>query len=259
MTTILNVGTMVVERDRHLFGTLAIARLLEAAEIQVVCGFASLRRTNRRLLKLVGAGLLKRWFLSASGGGQKAVYGLSLHGANVIGEPRARVIRWPHDSLITHSEFLSHQQAVNAVFLRARFHPLPPELSCRTWLAIREPFSRSVPLMPDGYFELAHGDAIHPMFLEMDLGTERAPVWRRKVELYLKFALSGEFEALFHEKRFRVLVVVPSDRRLDAVRKTVVQRTEKLFWFTTLDEITRQGLTAQIWLRPAGTERIPLV
>src|SRR5580698_4324139 len=119
MTTILNVGTVATARDRELFRTLAITRILDASQIQVVGGFTSLRRTNRRLLKLVGSGLLKRWFRSASGVGQKAFYGLSLHSANLIGEPRARVVRWPHDSLITYSEFFAHQQAVNAVFLQA--------------------------------------------------------------------------------------------------------------------------------------------
>jgi Replication-relaxation len=259
MTTIANVGTIVTERDRELLRTLATTRVLDAEQIQVVGGFTSLRRTNRRLLKLVRAGLLKRWFLSATGGGQKAIYGLSLQGASLIGETRARVVRLPHDSLITHSEFLAHQQAVNAVFLLAKIQPLPAGLVCQRWVTIREPFSQAVPLLPDGYFEIAHGDVVYPMFLEVDLGTERAPIWQRKVELYLKFALSGEFERLFHEKRFRVLVVLPSERRLEAVRKTVARRTEKLFWFATHDDLTAYGLAARIWRRPAGTERMALV
>ncbi len=259
MSTIANVGTMVTERDRELLRTLAVARVLDAAQVQLVGGFSSLRRTNRRLLKLVCAGLLKRWFLAATGGGQKAIYGLSLQGATLIGEPRARVVRLKQDSLITHSEFLAHQQAVNAVFLLARFQPLPSGLSCRKWLNFREAFSPAIPLMPDGYFEIDQGELIHPMFLEVDLGTERAQVWRRKVELYLKFAIGGEFERLFRLKRFRVLVLLPSERRLEAVRRTVAKRTEKLFWFATQDQVATQGLAASLWLRPVGTERMPLV
>lgn len=257
MSAAMQAGTVITTRDRELLQTLAIARVLDASQIQVVGLFKSLRRTNRRLLKLVRAGILKRWFVGTSGG-QKALYGLSLSGADIIGEARARVLRIPHDSLITHSEFLAHQEAVNAVFLRARFEPLPSGLSCGGWLTFREPFSPAIPLIPDGYFDLVQDDLVHPMFLEADLGTERSAIWKRKVELYLRFATSGEFERRFSQKRFRVLVVLPSLRRLESVRKTVARRTPKLFWFTTEDDIKAHGLTAPIWLRPQGEERLPI-
>lgn len=259
MTTILNAGTVITDRDLELFRVLATARVLDAAQVGVVGSFQSLRRTNRRLLKLVRAGLLKRWFLSAAGGGQRAVYGLSLQSANLIGESRSGVLRFKHDSLITHSEFLAHQQAVNAIFLLFKFRPLPAGFSYERWLTFREPFSRAVPLMPDGFCEVRREQVIHPMFLEVDLGTERLPIWRRKVELYLKFATGGEFEQRFHAKRFQVLVVLPSERRLDAVRGTVAKRTDKLFWFATQDDIGTHGLGTTIWLRPSGTERLSLL
>ncbi len=258
MTAITDTGTVIIARDRKLLETLAIARVLDAAQVQAVCGFTSLRRTNRRLLKLVRAKLLKRWFVGTSGGGQKALYGLSERGASMIGEAKARVLRIPHDSLITHSEFLAHQAALNAVFLLARFTSLPLGLTCRTWLTFREPFSPAIPLVPDAYFEIVQGDLVHPIFLEADLGTERSAVWKRKVELYLKFAIGGEFEHRFHEKRFRVLVVLPSLRRLESVRRTVAGRTPKLFWFATEEDVRTHGLMAPIWLRPVGDERLPI-
>ncbi len=177
----------------------------------------------------------------------------------MIGETRQRLIPWRQDSLITSSQFLAHQQAVNAVFIQARFRPLPSGLSCERWMTFREPLSPSVPLLPDGYFELIQGSVVHPMFLEVDLGTESSRVWKRKVELYLKFALGGEFERLFHQKRFRVLVVLHSERRMEALRQTVAKRTEKLFWLSTQDDVSREGLCSSIWLRPIGTERIPLL
>jgi Replication-relaxation len=136
---------------------------------------------------------------------------------------------------------------------------LPDGFTCERWLTFREPLSPSVPLLPDGYFEIAHGGALQPMFLEADLGTESSTVWKRKVELYLKLAIGGEFERIFHEKRFRVLVVLPSERRLEAVRRTVLRRTEKLFWFTTQHLVSEQGLCGPVWLRPKGTELLPLL
>jgi hypothetical protein len=221
-------------------------------------GFSSLRRANRRLLKLVRVGLLRRWFVGTASGGQKALYGLSPQGAALIRETRQGLISWKQDSIITSSQFLAHQQAVNAIFIQSRFRNLPSGLSCERWTAFREPLSPSVPLMPDGYLELMREGAVHPMFLEVDLGTESSRVWKRKVELYLKFALGGEFDSTFHQKRFRVLVVLHSERRMESIRKTVAKRTEKLFWFSTQDDVSRHGLCSSIWLRPTGAERIPL-
>jgi hypothetical protein len=259
MTTVKDVGTVITARDLLLLRTLVLTRVLDGDQVKTIGGFPSVRRTNRRLLKLVRAGLLKRWFVGTAGGGQRALYGLSPQGASLIGATAQGLIPWKQDALITSSQFLAHQQAVNAVFIRARFHPLPVGLSCDRWMTFREALSPSVPLVPDAYFEIAKEGTVHPMFLEVDLGTESSTVWKRKVELYLKLALGGEFERVFHGKRFRVLVVLHSQRRLEAIRRTVAKRTEKLFWFSTQDELTEQGLCNPIWLRPSGTLRIPLL
>jgi len=97
------------------------------------------------------------------------------------------------------------------------------------------------------------------MFLEVDLGTETSKIWRRKVEWYLKFALSGDFERMFRERRFRILIVLHSSRRLEVVRNVIAERTDKLFWFSTQDQIRSEGLLAPIWLRPNGNDRRPLL
>ena len=213
MSTLTNIGTITTSRDLLILRTLGVTRVLKVDQVMTVAGFTSIRRTNRRLLKLVHSGFLKRWFVGTASGGQKAIYGLSTPGATLIGEPRQGLISWRQDSLITTSQFLAHQQAVNAVFIQARFRPLPSGLSCERWMTFREPLSPSVSLMPDSYFELKRAGTVYPMFLEMDLGTESSRVWKRKIELYLKFALGGEFERMFHEKRFRVLPVThPSEQ-----------------------------------------------
>jgi hypothetical protein len=259
MSALVGIGTITTSRDLFLLRTLVGTRVLDGEQVKTVGGFKSVRRTNRRLLKLVQAGLLKRWFVGTASGGQKAIYGLSPQGAMLIGEARQGLISWKQDSLITSSQFLAHQESVNAVFIQARFQPLPSGLSCERWMNFREPLSQSVPLMPDGYFELKQGSASHPMFLEVDLGTESSRVWKGKVELYLKLALGGEFERMFHEKRFRVLVVLHSERRMEAIRKTVAKRTEKLFWFSTQAEVRSNGFGSPIWLRPMGAQRMPLL
>jgi hypothetical protein len=260
MSTMRNIGLITTSRDLLILRAIAITRVLEVEQVMAIGGFRSVRRANRRLLKLVQAGLLKRWFVGTASGGQKAIYGLSPQGATVIGETRQGVISWKEDSLITSSQFLAHQRAVNAIFIQVRFQPQTVSgFSCELWRTFREPLSPSVPLMPDGYFELIQSGAVYPMFLEVDLGTESSRVWKRKVELYLKLALGGEFERMFHEKRFRVLVALHSERRMQVLRKTIAKRTEKLFWLSTQDALNREGLYSPIWLRPTGDERKPLL
>lgn len=254
MTTSKNIGVVLNARDRAVLRTLVIARVLDAEEMKNVGGFTSIRRTNRRLLKLVRAGVLRRWFVGTESGGQKALYGLSREGARIIGESAQGLISWKQDSLITTSQFLAHQQAINRVFLLAQFRPLPHGILCRNWRTFREPISDSVPLMPDGYFELVQKEIVYPVFLESDLGTESSKVWKRKVELYLKLALSQEFEP----SRVRVLAVFPSDRRMEAIRRVVAKRTDKLFWFSTEDRLAREGLCGRVWLRPKGRELVAL-
>ncbi len=259
MSSLTRAGTIVTARDLELLRTLVITRVLDGEQVMKVAGFQSVRRTNRRLLKLVSAGLLKRWFVGTEAGGQRALYGLTPRGANLIGETTQGLIPWKQDSLITSSQFLAHQQAVNAVYIRAQFETSNAEFSVKNWTRPKLPFSPSVPLIPDGYFEIAHLDEFHPMFLEVDLGTEASRVWRRKVDLYLKLAISGEFERLFHAKRFRVLVLLPSVRRLESIRTVIAKRTEKLFWLSTSEEVQRQGLWCPIWLRPVGEERVRIL
>jgi len=258
MTGAADTGTVITERDLTLLGALSIARVLDCEQFMVVSRFSSVRRANRRLLKLVRAGLLRRWFVGTEMGGVKALYGLSPEAARLIGESSQGLLPWKQDRVITSSQFLAHQQSINTVFIQARFQTLAADASCVRWLSFREPLSTAVPLIPDGYFEIKHQGSIHPIFLEADLGTESSKVWKRKVEWYLKFALNGDFERRFGEKRFRVLIMLHSSRRLEVVRTTIAHRTDKLFWFSTEDQVRSEGIMAPIWLRPSGTERTPL-
>lgn len=259
MSTVMGVRTVVTSRDLALLRTLVVTRVLDGDQIMRITDFRSVRRANRRLLKLVRAGLLKRWFVGTASGGQRALYGLSTRGANLIGETSQGLIPWKQDALITSSQFLAHQQAVNAVYIQAQSQALPPGVILKQWTRPRLPLSQSVPLVPDGYFEVSQAGTIHPIFLEADLGTETSRVWRRKVDLYLKLAIGGEFERLFHEKRFRVLILLPSSRRLDSIRTVIAKRTEKLFWLGTFDDVEQCGLWSPIWLRPVGATKVGIL
>jgi hypothetical protein len=259
MKTGQDIQTVLTSRDLAILRALVIARVLDSEQIQLIGQFTSVRRTNRRLLKLVRAGILRRWFVGTASGGQKAIYGLSPAGVRLLGEPTQGLITWKQDALITTSQFLTHQQAINRVFIKAQFSSLPSGCSCTKWQTFRGALSPSIPLVPDGYFEIVHDGISHPMFLEADLGTESSTVWKRKADLYLKLAVSKEFEQMFDKTRLRVLVVVSSDRRMNALRRVIAQRTDKLFWFTTGDRMELAGLCGPIWMRPKVNELIPLL
>lgn len=121
-------------------------------------------------------------------------------------------------------------------------------------LARRHPLSVASPIIPDGYFELGSPNKTTACFLEIDLGTETAKVWKPKIESYIRFAVSEEFERRFHLSQFRVLVITSSPRRLQALRKLVCQYSDKIFWFTTFESIKHDGFWSAVWLRPDGDQ-----
>jgi hypothetical protein len=258
MTGNRQVGPILQERDRHLLRELDILRVIDREQAQIVTGFRSIRRANRRLLALIRAGLLRRIFIANQGIGQKALYTLSPKAVALIG---ARLPGLPmRQTRFGASPFLQHRLAINEIYLALRYRALPAsELRLARWISFREPLSTAIPLIPDGYFEITDGRASRAMFLEADLGTEAIPAWQKKTQLYLQMALSGAFTELFRLPQFRVLVVATTDRRLRNIRAALAKSTDKIFWLTTFEQIEQHGLWSTIWLRPAGDQRLPLL
>lgn len=243
------VRVIVTERDRALLGHLTDARLLDREQIQQLLDFGSVTRANDRLARLHSAGLLYRYFVGTVAGGRKALYALSPRGAAVIGQQLRWKLRHSQDELLIGEPGVQHQLAVNWCWISMQ---RGPESKLVRFVRFNEPISASLPLMPDGYAELKGTEGTQPIFLEVDLTTETSRVWDRKVELYLKLAASGEFESIFRQPRFKVAVVGTTMRRLEGLRRVVRKQTPKLFYFTLLETIRRDGLCASPWLRPEG-------
>ena len=251
------MGAIVQPRDRRLLGELDIMRVIDREQAQAVSGFDSIRRANRRLLKLTRVGLLRRIFVPQPPLGQKALYTLSPHGAAISG---ARLPGLPFRQSFGQSPFLLHRLAINQIYVIVKYRPLPlATMSLARWTSFRKPLTEAVPLIPDGYFEIACGGAVHAMFLEVDLGTESLPVWRKKIQLYLELALSGCFPDLFRQGKFRVLVIATTEQRLRHIRKVTAAATEKIFWLSTFDQIKQRGFWSPVWLRPTGDRQQPLI
>jgi hypothetical protein len=251
------IGCIVQERDRHLLRELGVMRVIDRDQAQIVGDFPSTRRANRRLLTLVRGGLLRRIFIPNSVFGEKALYTLSSKGAAMVG---SRLSGLPlRQSRFGASPFLLHRLAVNEIYLTVKYRGLPrPDMRLARWIAFRETLTQSIPLTPDGYFELTTDGVTRPIFLEADLGTESMPVWQKKIQLYLQMALSGSFVRLFRQSQFRVLVIATTERRLQHIRSVIAKSTDKVFWISTFDQISQQGFWSPIWLRPSGDQRLPL-
>ncbi len=251
-------GLILQDRDRHLLDELALLRIIDREQAQIVCGFRSVTRANTRLLALTRAGLLNRFFVGTFSGGKKSLYALSRKGASLIGAT-GPILQRRRDTVLVGDRFVDHQMKINSVYLLIKHLPIQiAGLRCSGWLALKEPLTAASGLIPDGYFELASEVKTISCFLEVDLGTENLSVWKKKVEAYLAYAISRDFETQFRRSQFRVLVVTDSERRLHSIRALIAKRTDKIFWISSFDLIERQSFWAPIWFRPIGNQPQPL-
>jgi hypothetical protein len=253
--TAWRIGTdahiILQQRDIKLLGALSILRIVDREQATLICGFKSLTRVNTRLLKLRRAGLLKRFFFVSALGGKRAVYSLTKKSAALIGSASNEINR-PTDSFLLGDKFVAHQLALNQVYCACLFQPHPTGVTIRGWRIFAEPLSPSFSLVPDAYFQIHSTETVRPMFLEVDLGTEGLAVWNKKIEQYLNFAASGEFERLFSLPRFSVLIVTTSERRLQSLCSFISKITTKVFYLSTFEKLQRQGFWYSIWFRPEG-------
>jgi hypothetical protein len=148
-----NNHLIVQPRDRNFLRELAILRVVDHEQARIVAGFGSTSRANKRLLKLVRAGLLRRFFLG-SGGGRKALYSLSEKGALTADVP-FRGLRRKQGAVVAMDFFVEHQLAVNEIYRAARFGKSPsPEIRFVHWMGFHAPLAPELRLIPDGYVEL---------------------------------------------------------------------------------------------------------
>lgn len=252
-------GMVLQDRDRHLLSELGTMRVIDRETAKQVASFGSTTRANTRLLQLVRAGLLRRFFVGSVGAGRKSVYTLSAKGGE-LASARLPGVKRASGRLIVGDRFIEHQFGVNQIYLALKYAPTPcPDFRLLRWRAFRQPLSEAIKLTPDGYFEVEAGKIVRPMFLEVDLGTEALKVWQQKTSLYIQLAVAGQFQKLFRQPQFRVLVIAASERRLKHLREAIAKQTDKIFWFTTFESINARGLFSPIWLRPKGDQLAALL
>jgi hypothetical protein len=234
-------GMVLQDRDRHLLKEFAVVRAMDREQAKCIGGFGSTTRVNARLLALVRARFLRRFSLGTVGGARKWLYVLSPKGAAFAGVPYRGSNR-SSDQTLPADLFVTHQLWINEVYCRVKYRPIPvPDAHFVRWVSFYESLFSVVPLIPDGYVEVTTPAKTLAMFLEVDLASESRTVWLRKVQSYVQYAVSGKFEEQFHHSQFRTLVVANSERRMASLRAATITAADKIFWFTTLEAINRDG------------------
>ncbi len=248
-------GIILQDRDRHLLRELAVMRVIDREQAKVVAGFGSTTRANARLLALTNAGFLRRYFLGTVGGARKSLYLMSEKAAELVGVPY-RGPRRVSSQILAADFFAMHQMEINDVYCSVKYRPAADGRARLTrWESFYEPIAPGAALIPDGYAEIATRERIIAAFLEVDRGNESRSVWRRKVDAYLAYALSGNFPQRFGQERFRVMVVANSESRVASLRRTTARVTERIFWFAARHALRQDGFWAAIWQRPTGDAR----
>lgn len=246
-------------RDRHLLKEAAILKVFDRKQAQIFAGFRSESRANVRLPKLVSAGLLHRYFFASEKGGKKSIYSLSKKGALLAGVSFSGIKR-SKDKLLVGDLFINHQMHINEIYLQVKYK-LPEALpfKFKRWLVPKLPLSGASRIIPDAYFQIESTAKQTSSFLECDLGGESSKVWRQKIEEYLAFATTGEFQKHFRETQFRVVVVTTTERRMQALANLIARYTDKIFWLSTFELINLSGFWSSVWRRPKADQFQPFI
>lgn len=229
---VTNLVTQLSPRDQTIVRDLARVRILTGNQLERL-HFHELAPANRDRARRRVLNRLISWrivtTLSRRVGGVRAgshglVYSLDTAGQRVLRlldredkQPARRP--WTPGTL-----FLAHTLAVAELYVSLREAERAGRLELSAFLAEPACWQRTASLgtiKPDAYALVAFGDVEDAWWLEIDQGTESPATLRRKLSLYVLAVQAGVVGP--HEILPRVLVTVPDERRLNAVREIVAE------------------------------------
>jgi hypothetical protein len=253
-------------RDELIASLVTEFRFLSREQLQKLLDFPCTTRINIRLKKLHDHGYLSRRLLPALKGGPTVLYFLGSKGIGIISESRGT------DPLTLEKErqaiskerdlFLNHQLLLNEVRISLTCALKDdPKTKLERWLrerncAVEIPSSGEAKIIrPDGYFCFSFGGRLYSFFLEVDCSTMSNGRIKSKIMAYLEYAKSGQYEQDFGLKYFRVLFVTKTQARLLNLKTTIEKLTDKIFYLTTFDLLSRDPIRDRVWVR-AGRSRL---
>jgi len=174
---------------------------------------------------------------------QMPVYFLGKRGWHVVGKPLTEYPSYRLRIEQTPERTFQHTLALNSAILKFLLESevkriIPSE--GRLWQDTIE-FGN----IPDAWVQFAGGE----VFIEIDLGTEHAPIMKRKFDNYVAFKESGRFETTFPGCTFRVLVLATSEARIEELEQ--VASTDDI-WFCTMKEFLKEKLNHEHWFSITG-------
>jgi len=104
--------------------------------------------------------------------------------------------------------------------------------------------------LPDGWIQFNDLGA----FIEVDRGSERPIVLKRKFDKYINFNGSGAYARFFPEYTFKVLVFMTTEERIESAQQTTHSDD---IWFCTMNEFLREPLDHAHWFALRGLYALP--
>lgn len=248
-------------RDIEILKAVYEYRVISHAQLtQLVFGNNHPSVATKRLYTLYHNGYLERLFLPVRGGvavsptlyllGEKGARELAVHSEYLN-------FSWSKDQLKVGTLFLSHTLAISEFRLRVTLACRAAGIPLLEWRSERDlkksydkvtfttavGVSRTIPILPDGYFVLQTPEGNRNFILELDRGTMEGKRFKAKVEGYTAYFESGGYTTRFGTKSLRVLTVTESQRRMRNLKKIVERAGGKSrFWFASLDALSIPSL-----------------
>lgn len=252
---------LIQKRDIDILKALYACEFLSTSQIQRLFFGISKTAVCRRLNeKLLPQKIVTRYYPNVRFQNIEAIYYLGTEGVKLLAEElgiSASEIKKPSDRAYT-VHFLQHVLETNDfwVSIREACNQSQGEYGLVSWWTerkIRKRFQRvgePTPL-PDSRFTLlrtADGVKSHFM-LEIDRGTEKLGVIREKVQNYKDYYMSDRQEEDFGFKKFRVLTVVPDEKRLKEVLRAAAEaRANNMFLFGLKKDMIPDRIFESVWV-----------
>lgn len=261
-------------RDLDILHAIHTYRFLTTPQIMQLF-FRSLKHAYKRLYKLYHHRLVNRHFLGIylDKMNTRMVYVLDELGAELLRTERGLNIRW-YKSITSKpltTLFLRHALEVNDVRIAVEQACQQQGIELLKWVSeydLKSDYDRvttadevSRAVIPDGYCALKTKQGITHLFWEVDRGTERSEIFKRKILAYLAYAKSDLALKRFGTQQFRVLTVTKTPQRAENLRiATEKVQGKSRFWFATRSDITpEEVLNEPIWQVAGRGERTALL
>lgn len=257
-------------RDEMVLALVSEFRLLSREQLQRLLDYPCVTRINIRLRKLYDHGYLSRRFLPVVRGSSKALYFLGPKGVGIVSESLSidPVELEKERNNISEGKdlFLNHQLSLNETRMSFTLEiKNNRQLSLERWLSEKDccleiPSERAnKTLRPDGFICFSARRRVYSFFLEIDCSTMSNSRIKSKVMAYLIYAKSDLYKKDFGLRYFRVLFVTKTQARLLNLKSTIEELTDKLFYLTTFDQISRNPIHDRVWIRAGKQDLFSLL